>query len=249
MSSVTIRGNLVSRDSKSSLGFSFLIVFVLFTFGLNSSSSAQTLSVNRTSANFGQTSTQGSSATLNLVMTNTGNVNLAFTSFNLGGANPGDFQMVGALPGTPTSLAPNIGNITIGFRCSPTTLGFRSATFTVVSNSTNGTFTLPLTCVGANRQIVANTTRLSFPQTRVGESSTSQVLIIENQGATNRVLTSITNPIDGFQFLNPLPNLPLVLTPNNPLLLPVVFTPQASLDFNRLLTLVTDDPAGNITVE
>ena len=248
-SNATIVSKLFSRHSVSNFGYLFLVVVVsFFTFGLTESSSAQVLTASRTSAGFGQTSTLGTSGTLSLEMSNTGNSNLTFLSFTLGGANPGDFQLVGALPGTPTSLAPNIGNITIGFQCAPTTVGFRSATFTVVSNSNNGTFTMPLICVGVNRQVVANTTRLSFPQTRVGEASTSQTLVIENQGTTNRLLTSITNPLDGFEYLNPLPNLPFVLTPNTPLLIPIIFTPRASLDFNRLTTLVTDDPAGNISV-
>ncbi len=93
-------------------------------------------SVSPGSVPFGSQPVHTSSATTNIVLSNTGSSNLSYASMDVGGANPGDFAVSDSDCHTAGFLAPGT-SCTITATFVPTTTGSRTATVTLHDGDPN----------------------------------------------------------------------------------------------------------------
>ena len=99
-------------------------------------------------------------------------------SLTISGAQASQFSLV-APPSTPFPVAP-AGSQGIAVRCTPTSLGPKSATLTVGSDADGGTNSVSLQCNGVAPDIDVSPTLLAFGAQRVGTTSSGQTLTISN---------------------------------------------------------------------
>ncbi len=141
-----------------------------------------------TSLVFPSTSLSSISPPQNLVLQNTGGSTITIQSVTLVGT---DFQL--PLNTCSASLAPST-SCTLSVTFSPSAIGARSATVTVVDSL--GTQTAALSGIATSPATDAlSSTSLSFPVTQVGSASAPQQLILTNAGDVPLTLitTAVTN--------------------------------------------------------
>jgi hypothetical protein len=128
----------------------------------------------------------GYSTPHNVMLTNTGNVNLVITSIQITGANNGDFsQKINC----PSSLAPN-GSCGIAVTFTPQAVGARSAAVSVSDNAPGTTQSASLMGVGVQPAVMFSPSSLTFPVTVVFSASTTQKVTLTNTGLGVLEITS-----------------------------------------------------------
>lgn len=148
-----------------------------------------TASVSPTSLNFGSVDL-GSSLSQTITFTNTttftSSINLS--SISIAGNNAGDYSETNTCS---TSLAANTScSITVTF--SPTEVGTRTATLTILNDSTsNPTLTVSLTGIGVSI-LSESTNEMNFGNVDLGSTSAAQSVTISNGTNTSIALSSFT---------------------------------------------------------
>lgn len=122
--------------------------------GLSGSGIAATLTfgINPTSLSFGDVSTDTTSATQNVTITNTGNSNVAVSQITVSGAG---YTVTGG--GTPVTLSPS-QNLVLGVQFSPASAGSVAGSISIVSNAKGSPATITLSGTG----VVQHTVSLSW---------------------------------------------------------------------------------------
>jgi hypothetical protein len=110
-----------------------------------------TLGINPTSLSFGNVTTSTSSAAQNVIITDTGNSNVAISQINLTGAG---YTMTGG--SAPVTLTPS-QNITLSVQFSPNVTGTVNGNISIVSNATGSPASVSLTGTGVVQHSVALT--------------------------------------------------------------------------------------------
>ena len=149
----------------------------------------------------------GNSQTKNFKIENNGNAPLTINSITFVGGNSGDFILVGATPTFPLVFPLTIiagSSITISISFSPTAVGVRNTTLTIVNDDTNETpydfliqgnatnvSLLDINIKGNGQSIPDNsvfpsgTNWTAFGLAVVGSSTVTRTFTIENLGSTN----------------------------------------------------------------
>jgi hypothetical protein len=200
-----------------------------------------TIAVAPGAVSFGNQRVATTSAGQTITITNTGTDNLKVSTIALGGANPGDFALVG-LPGLPDTIAPN-GTATFQATFTPTAAGARNATVTITSDAGNNpSVVVPLTGNGIQPTIAVAPGAVNFGNQRVATTSAGQTITITNTGTDNLKVSAIAlggaNP--GDFALAGLPGLPATIAPNGTAMFQATFTPTAAGARNATVTIVSD---------
>ena len=211
---------------------------------LTGTGTARVISLSPSPLNFGNVVRNGTD-NQTVTIDNSGNLPLTVSALALSGAQANQFGIVAA-PGTPFDVpAGSSQDITV--RCTPTTNGAKSATFTVTSNATSGTGTDTFNCTGVDPQIAVDTTTLAFPDTNVGASSSLGFTVSNGAAANSSVLTYYfteggSNPGDFAVTANNCSLAsPCTLVPGNSRLHTVTFSPLDLASRSATLTVVHDD--------
>ena len=168
---------------------------------------------------------------------------ITISSIALGGANPGDFQIVSKTCGT--SLAAS-SSCTVNVVFGPTATGTRTATLTFTDSDSTGhqSVTLSGTGTSATSVLTASPSSLAYGSVGVGSSSAAQAASLYNGGSTTASISSIavsgTNAAD---FVISAKTCGTSLAPNGTCTVSVVFKPSAS--GTRAATLTFTDSATN----
>ena len=132
-----------------------------------------TLSLSRTSADFGNQPTGTTSASQTITLSNTGGSPLSVTAISLSGSNGGDFAQTN---GCGSTLAPG-ANCVISVTFTPLATGARTAAVTITDNALGTPHTVALTGTGAGFSITPRNTVLTpiLTQTFATSGTTSGV--------------------------------------------------------------------------
>lgn len=155
---------------------------------LSPSASAQAVvSFAPTSLSFGSVQ-QGSSATLPVVLTNTGNATLAISSVKPAGANPQDFSQLNDC-GTQVLAG---ASCTINVTFAPTRGGARNGSISVTDNAAGSPQSIPLTGIGLSPAVSLVPQSLQFGSQPIGAVSAPQNITVKNTGQAPLAIGGIT---------------------------------------------------------
>ena len=147
-----------------------------------------TVTFSPTSLSFPTTNLNTTSASQVLTISNTSTSPMSVSSYILSGTNASEFSLAGKTCGT--SLAANSScTLTIVFK--PTVSGSASANLVATDNAAGSPQLVPLTGMGgAPPTVTFSPASLTFPATRVGTTSASQVITVSNTGASPMTVSS-----------------------------------------------------------
>jgi hypothetical protein len=151
---------------------------------------APAVSLSPASLNFGNQPKNTTSAPLTETVTNTGTATLTISSASLTGTNPGDFAKTGDTC-TGANVAPS-GTCTITVTFTPTAIGGRSGTLTVVDNAPGSPHTVGLGGVGLGPLPTLSPTSLSFGNQALATTSAPKPETLTNSGNAPLTISSIT---------------------------------------------------------
>lgn len=149
------------------------------------------------SVSFPNTYVGTTSATQTVTMKNTGTTTLTTSSLSLGGTTPGAFKI--ASTNCPQSIAPG-ATCSIGVAFRPGSAGSVSAAVLVADNAPGSPQQIPLSGTGLSGgpTAVFSQSTLTFPNTNVGSTSSSQTLTLRNTGSATLNITSIASNAAAF---------------------------------------------------
>lgn len=204
-------------------------------------------------AAFTPTPDNTSATPIDVTVNNFGTAPLSFTSVAILGANPGDFALG---PNTTCALGtpvPAAGSCILSVIFTPTVVGTRAATLTIIDNANPATQFVPLsgngTASAPTVTLIPNA--LTFPSTAVGVPSAAMSTTLTNFGNAPLIFTSIAinagaNP--GDFSIDPAGTTCAVQTPVAPgggtCVLSVIFTPTAAGNRAANLTLADNAAPG-----
>jgi len=152
--------------------------------------SGASVSLSRTSVNFGVQADGTTTAQSSIVVTNNGNATLTFTSIGVTGTNASNFP---ESTNCGSSLAQG-NSCTIYVSFSPTTAGNYSAAVTLTDNAANSPQSAALAGTGIV-PVTLSVSSLSFGVVQVGSSKTAAPVTLTNQMAV--ALTGVTVGVTG----------------------------------------------------
>ncbi len=198
------------------------------------------------SLDFG-TVTQGSSASLNVSVTNSGTAPLHITTVVLGGANANDYNS--SSPTCNSAVAVNSA-CTIIVTFTPLASGLRSATVTITDDSPGSPQTIAVkgTGVATGPGVTFSPAVPSFPTITQGTSGGAQTLTVLNSGTTSLHISSFVlgglNPSD-FNLAN---NCTAPVAPTISCTVSLGFNPLAAGQRTANLTIADDAPGSPQTI-
>lgn len=146
------------------------------------------VTLSATSLTYPPTTVGLASASQTVIMTNTGSTALSITSIAVTGTNASSFVFANSCG---TSLAVG-ANCTIHGHFAPTTTGALKAALTITDSGNTSPQSIALSGTGLTPPVTLSATKLTFPTTAVGASSSSQLVTLTNTGTTPLSITSIT---------------------------------------------------------
>ncbi|NEA30672.1 choice-of-anchor D domain-containing protein [Streptomyces sp. SID13031] len=142
------------------------------------------ISISPTALSFGSTATGSSSAPQAVTVTNSGTAAAPVGSV----AITGDY---GQTNNCGTSIAAG-ASCTVNVTFSPTAAGGRTGNLTVTAAGVTNTVPLSGTGVAPGPILTPNPSSLSFPDTAVGSSSSTQAVTVTNSGTTSATVSGVT---------------------------------------------------------
>jgi large repetitive protein len=215
-----------------------------FDVNLSGTGTARIIGLSPSPLNFGNV-VRNASDNQTLTIDNSGNLPLTVSGLAIGGAQANQFSLVSP-PATPFDVAAG-SSVDLTVRCTPTSNGARTATFTATSNATSGSGSATLNCTGVDPQIGVDPTALAFPDTNVGASSNLNFTVSNGTGLNSSVLTYYfteggTNPGDfAVTANNCTAAAPCTLIPGNSRVHTVTFSPLDLASRSASLSVVHDD--------
>ena len=207
-------------------------------------------------AAFTPTPDNTSATPIDVTVNNFGTAPLSFTSIAILGANPGDFSLG---PNTTCALGtpvPAAGSCVLSVIFTPTVVGTRAATLTIIDNANPATQFVPLsgngTASAATVTLIPNA--LTFPSTAVGVPSAAMSTTLTNFGNAPLIFTGISidagaNP--GDFSIGPATTCSVqtpVAAGGGTCVLSVIFTPTAAGNRAANLTLADNAAPGTQTL-
>jgi hypothetical protein len=194
-----------------------------------------------TSLNFGSQAVGTTSATQNVILTNSQSTALTITNIFGNGTNSSDF---GQSNDCGSSVPPGDA-CTIGITFTPSATGTRTANLVISDSASNSPQTVSLTGVGTNSATISlSTSVINFGNLAYGTTSSASQIVVTNNGATTISFTSIgvtgTN-VANFSQSN---NCGTTLTVGNSCTINVTFSPTAAASYSAAVTL-TDNAANS----
>ncbi len=184
-------GELVGPLSSTTVGFNTMAIA---TVAENVTAQFPTVTPIPDAAAFTPTPDNTSATPIDVTVNNFGTAPLNFTSIAILGANPGDFALG---PNTTCALGtpvPAAGSCVLSVIFTPTVVGTRTATLTIIDNANPATQFVPLsgngTASAPTVTLIPNA--LTFPSTAVGVPSAAMSSTLTNSGNAPLIFAGIT---------------------------------------------------------
>jgi IPT/TIG domain-containing protein len=149
-----------------------------------------------TNVPFGNQKVGTTSATTDVMITNSGTATLNITSITLTGTDPTQFTLGAPTSGTACSFgasALNAGaNCKVGVQFAPTTIGAKGANVSFADDAAASPQTVPLTGTGAVPAVTLAPANVPFGNQKLGTNSATTDVTITNSGLAQLNITSIT---------------------------------------------------------
>ncbi len=183
----------------------------------------------------------GSTQSLSLQLTNSGDAALTLTTLAFGGADSGDFAFTTS-PALPAVVAPGAA-LTLSIDFTPNDHGARNATLTATSDALGTpTLVVGLQGSGSGARIVLSPTALDFGPANVAVTTAPEIVTVSNTGETDLVVSSIVLGGANAGDFAVAASLPLTVAAGASAELSVTFTPTAVGGRSATATIVTTDP-------
>ena len=168
--------------------------------GGNGASLSRTLAFQTLQYSFGNQTVGTTSSYVNLNVSNTGNMEINFSSIAITGANASDFAITenscgpGQFGSGPPSFLPANSGCGVSVTFSPSASGVRSAALTFTGDQTGSPQSLPLTGNGITPNVAVSTSPLEllFGSQPVGVASADQTVTLQNTGSALLNISSAT---------------------------------------------------------
>jgi hypothetical protein len=182
----------------------------------------------------------GTSADINITLSNTGGTDSDLVSVTLGVGAPYSIISNPA----PTGIPPHTALAPFTLRFTPTVAGTfnDSITFTCDSLTDGSPRTIPITGVAAPPATGAlgfTPAGVSFPDTSSGQTATPIPVVVKNTGTANVTINTIALGVGVPFSLTGLPALPLTLTPGQTTTFNVTFSPNTVASFTDVINIGT----------
>ncbi|HKW33377.1 MAG TPA: choice-of-anchor D domain-containing protein, partial [Candidatus Acidoferrum sp.] len=185
------------------------------------------------------------SASQNIMLSNTGNATLTFSGSGIAitGTNSGDFSETNTCGSSVAAGA----NCTISITFKPTATGARNASLSVTDNASGSPQSISLTGTGVAPAVMLAPTSLTFAGQLITTTSAAQNVTLTNSGTAPLTISSIaisgTNSGD-FSQTNTCPASSATLAVNANCTISVTFTPSVTGSRTGSLT-ITDNASGS----
>lgn len=197
-------------------------------------------------AAFGAQRVGTTSAQRVVVVHNNGGAPMSITGVSVGGANAGDFRVIGDTCG---AAVPANGSCNVDLTFAPSAAGERSATLAVAGNAPGSPHSVALSGTGTQSLLSATPAGVSYGSQLVGTTTAPRTVDIANGGTAplNVAGVSIVGPDAGDYALG-------VNTCGSPVAagaacrVEVLFTPGAAGVRNATLSLTSDGGAGSVSL-
>jgi hypothetical protein len=185
---------------------------------------------------------RGSTGQAQMELSNTGADDLIISSVTRTSGNT-DLSIT-STPSFPLSISPD-ANYDFTVACAPTTLGSKTATFTIASNDPANPNTLVTATCNAPSGTVTVTGNTSFGGQVCGGTTPAQSVKVNNIGSCDLNVASAAISCTDFTLVNN--PFPAKISPDSGLGLTIQFTPTSAGPKSCNLTITSDDP-GNPTL-
>jgi YVTN family beta-propeller protein len=180
------------------------------------------------------------SAAQSFTLQNTSSAAISISSVAIGGANAGDFSVVGNACGTSVAAG---AACAITVRFTPTAAGTRTASAVITDNAGNSPQSESLTGTGTGPGATFSPASITFTSQSVGTTSAAQTVTLTNSGNADLSITSISaNGLNGADFAQT-NNCGTSLVAGANCTIGVTFVPLAT--GTRTASLLVTDNAGN----
>ena len=219
------------------------------TVALSGLGTAPQISVSPQSVIFGSQAVSSTSNPRVVMVANSGTGPMLISSVAISGSNAGDFAVS---PGPlPITIQPG-ASIPVSLTFSPGATGSRSGTLTITHDAAGGSTTLALSGTGivAGPALNLNPTSLGFGNQQVSTTSSALLLLLENPGTENLVISSLSiTGANAAEFAVNAPSLPITVIPGGNALLHVAFTPASPGPRSASLNIVhnADGSPGSVS--
>ncbi len=210
--------------------------------GANSGKPRVGMHLSASSLTFANQSVGSSSAAQSVTVTNTGILDLDFSSVSLTGANSGDFTKSSDTCGG-AAILPN-STCTIEIKFTPSAVGSRSATLSIADNAAGSPQTVSLSGTGAEPSVGLSSAVLSFAAQQLNTPSAPQTETITNSGNSNLTISTVTlGGANAASFTKTADTCTgSTVTPNNTCSVSIAFAPLVGGSFAAILTFADNAP-------
>ncbi|MGD9714726.1 MAG: choice-of-anchor D domain-containing protein, partial [Thermomicrobiales bacterium] len=197
------------------------------TVALTGTGTAPVMKVLPQSVIFGSQAVDSASNPRIVTVSNDGTGPMVVSAIAISGSAASDFAAnAGALP---VVIQPG-ASISLSVTFLPSATGSRLGTLTLAHDAEGGSTALPLSGTGivSGPALNANPASLSFGNQQVGSTSAALMMLLENPGTENLVVSGLTiSGTHAAEFAVNAPALPITIIPGGSVLLHVAFTPAA----------------------
>lgn len=204
-----------------------------------------------------------SSSAETITLVNDGSAGLTISTTVITGANVDDFRVnldggpepIGRIP----ALIPVNGSRTFNVTFCPSSTGEKCALLEIISDDPDeGAVTIPLIGTGTNsaQDILVKPLRIDFGNINKGDSSSDEIITIENEGGAHLSVSNIVitgNDADDFTIdleggPNPVQSTPATILPGEDATITVVFSPSSAGAKSASLEITSNDPDEETTI-
>ena len=207
---------------------------------------APTVSLSPASLSFGNQTTNTTSTSQAITVTNNGPGVLTISSIAMTGTNAGDFAQTSNCPVSPSTLAAST-NCTVNVTFTPTATGARSAALTIADDGNGSPQSASLSGAGVVPSVGLSPSSLTFAGQTINTTSAAQSVTLTNNGPGLLTIGSIaitgTNAGD-FAKTTTCPSSPSTLAVSASCTISVTFTPTATGARSAAVT-ITDNGSGS----
>lgn len=226
-----------SRSATLAIGNNGSATLTVALSGTGTAVPVPVIALNQNALTFGSQALGSTSAAQTITVSNTGSAALQLSALSMSGANAGDFGLSGTCAAGASVVAGASCSVNVAF--TPSALGTRSATVTIVSNASNGNASVGLNGNGVAAPAPAvslSPSLIDFGAVTVG-SSVTRAVTLSNTGSASLALSGVSASGSGFAVTS---NCGSAVAAGASCTLTVSFAPGAAAAMTGALTIASN---------
>ncbi|HUH03722.1 MAG TPA: choice-of-anchor D domain-containing protein, partial [Kofleriaceae bacterium] len=201
------------------------------------------------SLEFGDINVGQNSSSQTVAVSNFGTADLSISQVSIFGTGASSFAITSGQVPPPTFVVAPGAQTSWQLRCTPATVGAKSATLRIVSNDPDQPNTdVSLSCNGVQSSLLVTPSPVAFGTHRVGAAPATIEVTLENTGGASLTVNSASMSGAPELSLASAANLPMVLSAGGSTTVTLAFAPTASAAFAATLSVQSSDPSSPTNV-